>query len=296
MKFRSNANLIFRYILCIISPKLAVKFLFFYYHRRFLNLKTPKTLDEKIQWMKIYYYKNNELVRRCANKLTARDYVKECGLERILIPLIAKFSTASEIKWSDMPDKFVLKWNFGNGGNVVCQDKDKLNIIQTIKDLNRFQKLKFHLIAAEPQYNVEKVILCEKFIEGENGGSPTDYKVYCFNGIAKYVLCCYGRGIQEHPSFYIMNRDWKLERLNKQGLEAPKDFTIPKPDGIDKIFEYAEILSKPFPFVRVDFYLQNGNVYFGELTFTPAGGFDVGRLPSSDLLYGNLVELPLING
>ncbi|MBO4381668.1 MAG: hypothetical protein J5799_01880, partial [Bacteroidales bacterium] len=84
----------------------------------------------------------------------------------------------------------------------------------------------------------------------------------------------------------------ELQRLNKQGKEAPEGFTLPKPDGIDQLFDYAETLSKPFPFVRADFYLENGKTYFGELTFTPSGGFDRGRLPETDLLFGQMIQLP----
>jgi hypothetical protein len=82
-----------------------------------------------------------------------------------------------------------------------------------------------------------------------------------------------------------------LKRYNKRGKEAPADFTLPKPEGIDKVFEYAMKLSKPFPFVRSDFYLENGKVTFGELTFTPCGGFDVNRLPETQRLFGSMVTL-----
>ena len=119
-----------------------------------------------------------------------------------------------------------------------------------------------------------------------------DYKFYCFNGVAKYVLCCIGREEGQKPAFYFFDRDWQLQRLNRQGQAAPEGFTIPKPEGMDQLFEYAEKLSKPFPFVRADFYLERGQAYFGELTFTPGGGFDYGRLPESDLLFGSMVQLP----
>jgi len=285
-----------RYALTSLSPKWSVKTLFRIYHRKRLNLETPLTLDEKIQWMKLYYYKDNALVERCADKLRVRDYVAECGLEHILNPLLAVYNHASEIIWDELPDKFVLKWNFGCGGNVICPDKAKLDIPATIRDLNRFEKIKFHLIAAEPQYDFpEKRILCEQFIETEDGSSPVDYKIYCFNGKPEYVLCCFGRGQQQKPDFYFFNRDWELQRLNRQGLAAPEGFTIPKPDGMDDLFRYAETLAKPFPFVRADFYLEKGKAYFGELTFTPAGGFDKGRLPATDLLFGQKITLPSIN-
>lgn len=293
MDFRSRPNLWLRYFMTWLSPKFAVRTLYRIYHHKKLNLKNPTGLDEKIQWMKINYYKDNELVMQCADKYRVREYVKNCGCEEILVPLINNYHHANEINWEDLPEKFVLKWNFGCGGNVVCPDKNKLDIEQTIRDLNKFEKMKFHLIAAEPQYDFkDKRIVCEQFIETEDGHSPVDYKFYCFNGEAKYVLCCIGRGEQQKPSFYFFDRNWQLQRLNKMGKAAPEGFTIPKPEGMDQLFDYAEKLSKPFPFVRADFYLEKGKAYFGELTFTPAGGFDRGRLPETDQLFGNMVHLP----
>jgi hypothetical protein len=106
------------------------------------------------------------------------------------------------------------------------------------------------------------------------------------------VLCCIGREEGQKPAFYFFDRNWQLQRLNRQGQEAPEGFTVPKPEGIDRLFDYAEKLSKPFPFVRADFYLEHGHGWFGELTFTPSGGFDYGRLPESDLLFGEMVKLP----
>ncbi len=292
MNIRSAYNIWFRYLLTTISPKLSVKFWFRHYFKRPLDLKNPQTLDEKIQWMKLYYYKGNELVKQCADKYAVREYVRNCGLEEILNELYGVYDSVDEINWEQLPDKFVLKWNFGCGGNVVCADKKKLDISKAVKELKRFGKIRFHLLAAEPQYNIEhKRILCERFIESDYGGLPEDYKFYCFNGEAKFVLCCIGRGEKQKPSFYFFDRQWQLLRYNKMGKDAPEGFTIPKPEGIDKLFDYAERLSKPFPFVRVDFYLEHGEAYFGELTFTPSGGFDTGRLPESDRLFGSMVKL-----
>lgn len=292
MNLRSNINTWFRYLLTDISPKLNIKFFYWYYFHKNFDLENPQTLDEKIQWMKIYYHKNNALVKQCADKLQVRDYVKSCGLEHILVPLIAKYNDASGIEWNKLPNKYVLKWNFGCGGNYVCFDNTKTDTQKVTKELNAFKKIKFHKLAAESQYDVDKVLLCEQFIDTENGLAPTDYKVYCFNGVAKYVLCCYGRTETSRPKFYFFDKEWNFHRLNKMGKMAPEGFTMPKPEGMDELFRCAEILSKPFPFVRADFYLEKGKVYFGELTFTPAGGFDTGRLPETNLLFGQMVQLP----
>lgn len=296
MDLRSTPNIWFRYLMTTISPKWTINLLFRLCHHCKPNLDNPQTLDEKIQWMKLHYYKDNALVKQCADKWQVRNYVKENGLENILTEVIATYHRPEEINWDELPNKFVLKWNFGNGGNVVCTDKAKLDTAAAMRDLKRFGKIKFHLLAAEPQYDIdEKVLICEKFIEPERGNSPVDYKFYCFNGVAKYVLCCIGREEGQKPAFYFFDRDWQLQRLNRQGKSAPEGFTIPKPDGMDQLFEYAETLSKPFPFVRADFYLEHGKAYFGELTFSPSGGFDYGRLPESDLLFGSMVKLPGID-
>ena len=295
MNLRSTPNLYFRYLLTWLSPRLNIQFFFHRCHKRFANLKHPQTLDEKIQWMKLHYYKDNALVYQCADKYRVREYVRDCGLEHILNELYATYHSAAEIPWEELPDQFVLKWNFGCGGNVICTDKSQLDRTKAVSELNYFQKIKAHLLAAEPQYKMEKVLLCEKLIETADGSAPVDYKFYCFNGVAKYVLCCVGRGEREKPAFYFFDRSWKLQRLNRSSLHLPDDFSVPKPDGIDQLFDYAETLSKPFPFVRADFYLENGKAYFGELTFTPGGGFDAGRLPESDQLFGSMVNLENID-
>lgn len=45
-----------------------------------------------------------------------------------------------------------------------------------------------------------------------------------------------------------------------------------RPENLESMIEYARILAKPFPQVRVDFYDIEGKIYFGELTFTSLGG------------------------
>lgn len=291
MKIRSLPNRLFRYLLTVISPRLNINFFYKKCHHYFPDLQNPKTLDEKIQWMKLHYYKDNPLVYQCADKYRVREYVKACGLDHILNDLIATYRSASEIRWDELPEKFVLKWNFGCGGNVICSDKSALDRRLTVKQLNEFQRIKAHLLEAEPQYDMAKVLLCEKFIETDDGLQPVDYKFYCFHGKAAYVLCCVGRGDGQKTKFYFFDRNWNLCRLNRSSLELPPDFSLPKPEGIDQLFDYAEILSKPFPFVRADFYWEKGRAYFGELTFTPGGGFDAGRLPETDRLFGDRIDL-----
>ena len=65
-------------------------------------------------------------------------------------------------------------------------------------------------------------------------------------------------GEKGHPKFYFHDREWNLARINKDAKSEPDNFFIPKPEGINEMFSYADKLSKPFPFVRADLYNIKG--------------------------------------
>lgn len=279
-----------------ISPKLSVrvKFLSHYrYYRKCLSFRNPILLDEKIQWLKFNTYNNNSLVTLCADKYRVREYLTHLGLEEILNELYGSYDQPEEIDWEKLPQQFVLKWNFGKGHNLICTDKSALQIPETMQLLRDWRKTHtyFYKHYAELHYRgIQPKLICEKYIETEDGTLPIDYKVYCFNGEARFVLVC-GNRASGKPSFYFVDEKWELQRLNRSGKEAPEGFQVPKPEGYQQLFEYANRLAKPFPFVRVDLYLEKGKVIFGELTFTPAGGFDPNRLYKTNVLFGSMVDL-----
>lgn len=281
----------FKSLLTRISPRLSVRFSYWYYYKRKLNLKSPKYFDEKIQWLKLNEY-HKDIYTQCADKFRVRDYVEKKGLKHILNDILGVYESAQEIVWEELPNRFVLKWNFGNGFNLICMDKNDLDKKQSLSKLNRWGEIKSHLFHAEMQYkNIPKRLVCEKFLEGkEKDNLPDDFKVYCFNGKPQYILFCEARN-EGWPRFYFFDTEWNLARINKDSLNAPENFTLPKPDSLSDILEYSRILSEDFKFVRVDFYIVEGKVYFGELTFTPSGGFDIYRLPETDLLFGRLLNL-----
>lgn len=283
-------------IITRVSPKLSIKILYWLCFKRTLNLISPQTLNEKIQWLKLNVYNNDPLVKKCADKYTVREYIKSKGCEEILNDLYGVYDNVEEIPWDILPDKFVLKWNFCNGFNVICSDKKQLNIAKIKKQLKTWGKSKKHLLYSEFQYRDkgERKIICEHFIEAPVGHpSLDDYKVYCFNGIAEYVMVCCERE-SGNPKFYYFDKTWTLMNLSEDALKKSVDFYLPKPEGLDEMFGYASKISEPFPFVRADFYLTDGKVIFGELTFTPSGGFDTKRIYETDLHLGQKLNLSVI--
>lgn len=281
-------------LLTRISPTLNTHI---WYRRRFgkwLDLKHPKTSNEKVLWLKLNTYYKNPLITQCADKYAVREYVKEKGCGEILNELLGVWTNPDDIDFDKLPDKFVLKNTYYFHMNLVVTDKSKLDIPATREELKRWLNNDDYLIRSEMQYaNAEKKIIAERFIETEDGLAPADYKIYCCNGKPTYVMVCIGREQTVKPKFYYFDTKGNLQReLTRDGLKAPQDFKYDIPAGWEDMMHYAEKLSAPFPFVRADFYLEKGKVIFGELTFTPAAGLDNDKLPYTDQLIGNLIELP----
>lgn len=261
------------------------------FHKR-LNLKQPKTFNEKLMWLKLNIYKDNKLVTQCVDKYKVRDYVISLGCEEILNPLIGAWDRADEIPFDTLPQKFVLKCNHGCGYNLICTNKAEFNTEQAKRMLCKWMNEAFWRRFAENNYRkVTKKIICEAFIEDGNRRVPWDYKFYCFNGKAEYVMVCCERN-EGKVKYYFFDRKWELVRINPDSIAAANDFTLPEPARLHDMFKYADRLSAPFPFVRVDLYAAGEKIYFGELTFTPAAALDTARLPQADTLFSGLLQIP----
>lgn len=299
MKHPEWASQLYEYIykqyyqtLTLISPRLNTVVRFRKIKGQKLNLDNPQTLDEKIQKLKLESYATDPLIIQCADKYAVRRFIKGQGCADILIPLIATYDKVEDVKWDELPQAFAMKWNYGSGFNIICPDKSKLDIEETKRKMKKWGKDKScYLNFSEMHYKaIPRKIIVEEYLKPEHGVQPDDYKVYCFNGVPKFILLCTGREFGR-PKFYFFDEDWTLARINRDSKNAPEYFTHPRPNCLDKLLESAKILSAPFKFVRADFYVVNGRVYFGELTFTPEAGMDKWRLPETDRLFGSLLKL-----
>lgn len=278
------------YALSGVSPKLASHLWYFYCFRKPLNLRSPKTLNEKLMWLKLNTYRNDPLVTQCADKYRVREYIEQVGCPELLNTLYGAWDSAEQIDWDSLPDAFVLKCNHGCGYNILCAEKSKLDIPGTRQLLDQWMHTDFWRVLAEVQYqNIPKKIICEAFLG--DGNPLLDYKIYCFHGKAEYILVCTEREFGT-PKFYFFNRAWELCPITRDGKKAGGDFTVERPSRLEEMLEYAERLSAPFPFVRVDFYYVEGRIVFGELTFIPSGALDATRLPETDVMFGEMLELP----
>jgi glycosyltransferase len=252
------------------------------------NLKEPKTFNEKINWLKLYDQKPE--YQTYVDKYDVRAFIKETIGEEYLIPLIAVYPSPEEIEWEKLPNRFVLKCTTGSGGNVICKDKTKLDIKKETKKLKSFCEYNYYYVNREAQYkNITPRIVCEKFIS-ETKITPNDYKVYCFNGKAKVLEFHIDRfGGKTHTCDYY---DENLNRLDFTWGTTPSNIDLPYRDISAKIIALSEKISQNMNHARVDWYVVDSHIYFGEITLHNGGGYEKFDRYEDDLKLGSYLTLP----
>ena len=256
-----------------------------------LDLENPKTFNEKLQWLKLHD-RNPEYVKM-VDKYLAKEYVAGIIGKEYIIPTLGVWDRAEDIDFEELPNKFVLKCNHNSGlGMCICKDKSKLDIPRTRALLNKGLAQNYYLHGREwPYKDVKRRIIAEQYMEDNPDSKElTDYKFYCFNGVVDSVMVCCDRQSGD-TKFYFFDKEWCLKRYNVRGINAPPNFTFPKPNNIDEMFLIAKKLSKGLPFARVDLYSINQRTYFGEITFYPQSGYDKNLLTATDILWGNMINL-----
>ena len=270
----------------ITSPETMSKIYFRIVLKQKLNLKNPQTFNEKIQWYKLNYCINNDKVIKCADKYRIREYLEEKDLMDYSIPMIGFWENVEDINWNELPNKFAIKCNHGCAYNIICTDKNKLDVEKAKKQLNKWLKEDFGKFNAEPHYDkMKKGIVCEEYLGDGSSEFLIDYKIHCFNGKAQFVLICSGRA--QHSADYVYyDKEW-----NKLDYSTTKSSEFDRPKSFDKMLQISEKIAQDFPFVRVDFYEINEKPIIGELTFVPAGGLDNTIPRKADIEIGKMLEL-----
>lgn len=263
---------------------------------RWPNLRSPERFTEKIQYYKMNY--RNPLMLQCVDKYAVREYVKnKMGNDNILNRLYQVCNSADEIDFSSLPDQFVVKTtDGGNGDNVlIVRNKNKLNIPEAIRRINSWRNKKYYVVSREWAYIGAKKsqIIVEKYLEEKNSSDATlkDYKFFCFSGQPYVCQIISDRFSNEHIDFYDMNWN-RMEGFVGLNANATNSLIkLPKPKNFETMIEVSKVLSEDFPFVRVDLYNIDGDIYFGELTFYPASGYGSFRPDSFDFELGKLFDI-----
>ena len=254
-----------------------------------LDLKNPKTFNEKLQWLKLYDRK--PIYTTMVDKYEAKKYVAEKIGEQYIIPALGVWYDPDEIDFDALPDQFVLKCNHNSGlGMCICKDKSKLDIESVKNELRKGLKQNYYLTGREwPYKNVKRRIIAEEFLADDSGEELKDYKVLCFNGKAKLIELHQGRFTDHHTQdFYDIN--WNKTNI-KQIDDPSSDVIMNKPVFLNEMIYLSEVLSTDISHLRIDWYYSNHQLYFGEITFYDASGFGAFE-NNQDEMIGKWITLP----
>ena len=257
-----------------------------------LHLHHPKTYNEKIQWLKLYGRTPNDKI--LADKYLVKQYIADLLGEKYVIPLLGVWDNADEIDFDLLPDRFVLKCNHNSGkGMCICKDKSSLDVAKVRRALNEALKENYSHNSREKAYEgISRKIIAEKYMENSTTKDLRDYKFFCFNGIPKVLFIATGRELGEHDvKFDFFDMDFNhLPLTNGHPNASPYP---EKPVCFEEMKQLAARLSDGMPHIRVDFYEVDGQVYFGEFTFSHWGGMTPFEPEEWDTTFGEWIQLPV---
>lgn len=253
-----------------------------------MDFDNPKTFNEKLQWLKLNDRKPEYTTM--VDKNAVKNYVADIIGDQYLIPTLGVWDKFDDINFDALPNQFVLKCTHDSGGLVICKDKSKLDKKAAKTKIEKSLATDFYRLGREwPYKNVPRRIIAEQYMEDEKDKDLKDFKFMCFNGEVQSTFVCSDRATGKGLHVTFFDRDWNklpFERHYPASIEP-----IPQPINYHRMMTLAEKLSRNIPFVRVDFYEINGNVYFGELTFFPGCGTEEFNPVEWDYKFGQMINI-----
>ncbi len=254
-----------------------------------LNLKSPQTYNEKLQWLKLYDRRPEYTIM--VDKHKVKSFVAEKIGKQYVIPTIGVWETFEDIDFEKLPERFVLKCTHDSGGLVICKNKSTLDIKQARTKINSCLKRNYFFQNREwPYKNVKPRIIAEQYMEDSADEELRDYKFFAFNGVVRALFIATEReNPLEKTKFDFF--DENFIHLDFTNGKPNSDILPHRPQQFEKMKELAGILSQGIPQVRIDFYEVNGKVYFGEITFFHWSGMKPFVPKKWDYIFGKWIEL-----
>lgn len=253
-------------------PKFVSKWLFFKCHKYWPNINIPKTFSEKILARKFSPIENST---ENSDKYLVRKYVSEKIGVNYLIPL-HKFTKSLQLAdLEGLPKRYVIKSNHASGSShlEIVYDADLIDKPAVIDKFSRAMKVNYGIATGESQYlGIESLVLIEDLI-GDQKSVPEDFKFHIFNNrgdIKWFLQIDIGRFSSHRRNIY----NDKFELCDFKIKHGPCEYELPSKERLLEMSELAIKLADGVEYVRVDFYLVNEKIYFGEMTYTHGGGYE----------------------
>lgn len=295
MALRNIPIVLLNKVACVFPDKLYLRLQFRLRMGYCIDFKRPQTLSEKIQWLKLNY--KNPLFPSLVDKYSVKEYVSQVIGEGHIIPTLQVWSNPDEIDFDSLPQQFVLKTTHGGGnsGVIICKDKNSFDKRATIEKLRKALKQDIYNDFREWPYKfIKKRIIAEQYMAQEDGTPLVDYKFFCFNGIPRFIYVSQNIPGDRRTISAFLDMNWEMLPFKKKNENHAVSYP-PKPESFDELKRIALLLANGFPFVRIDLYEINKEVYFSEYTFFPSSGMQPYEPTEWDRKLGDMLDLPSIS-
>jgi hypothetical protein len=244
------------------------------------------SFNEKMQWLKLY--DNNARKTQLADKYLVREYVQEKVGKQYLVKLLGVWDQFDNIDFSSLPSAFVLKANHGSGWNLIVKDKSKMNYANAKEKFDKWMKSNYFEFSVQYEYkNIVPKIIAEEYIENDNQ-ELYDYKFWCFEGKAKYIMFLSNRNSGLKMSFYDLN--WNKVDISYHYPRHADD--IERPEKLHEMIDVANKLCQGFHHCRIDLYnTKSSGIKFGEITFNSYGGVCDWNPKRADYMLGSYINI-----
>ncbi len=232
--------------------------------KSFHSLLRPETFNQKLIYKMTY--DRRPLLTTFADKLQAREYVRQKIGGEILVDLLLTNDRTEEINFDRLPRQFVMKANHGSGYVRIVKNKGEESESDLRQVCHKWLAQEYGASTGEWVYaSIHPTIMVESFLDSGNGEVPNDYKFFVFNGKVFMIQVDSTRFTDHRRDLF--STDWK--RFDVRYGYSQTGVPIPKPSALEKMINVAEHLGAKVDFVRVDLYEVGGRVFFGELTNFP---------------------------
>lgn len=250
------------------------------------DIHHPEKFTEKIQHIKLFERTAHR--KQAANRIAVRKYIAEKVGDDYLVPLLDIFEKLTPPVWEALPSQFVLKANHGSGMLKIISDKQNEHFEGVRRSTEQWKNTNYFTFGREWAYkDLPRTIVAEKLLLTDDNTIPKDYKFFCFHGEVKAIQIDSDRFGSHQQTLF----DRSFNRIDGMLAYPPSPDPIPKPEGLSKAIKVAERLGTDFSFIRVDLYILDGQIYFGELTNYPLNGFISFKPESLEYEMGSFLKL-----
>lgn len=256
---------------------------------KILNLENPILFNEKLQWLKLY--DRNPIYHKLVDKYEVKEIVARIIGKEHIIKTIGIWNQFDEIDFQILPQQFVLKCTHDSGSIIICKNKSEFNVEEARKKLEFCRQRDYYRLCREWVYkDLTPKIIAEVYMKNDEESDLKDYKVFCFSGNPRIIQVDGERFTEHYRNLYTT--DWQYIDGYIEYPSNPNKIDA-KPKKLNEMLKLATKLSQGMPFVRVDFYIVNDKIYFGELTFSHGAGYEEIFPKEFEIKLGNWIKVNL---